>query len=213
MTSAPSSVMPPGSTLSPVPWMPPRTSGCSQKCSAECHSPAPMSPVFEPLALTLLFFQSLSPITSYLSSLCFIFHCSLPLMHEAQRHLQDLHSSLSTSIHHAPDTCLLFLLLQTPFCWYFCLFSTEKAMTMHSGKIWEIISSQSNWDSVTAIIGTFFKNKAKPFTSMQESSLSVHAFGLNNNIHLCVLDEHFFLFNYIKKHNWFEYNTTFHKWC
>lgn len=54
-------VMPSSSTMSPAPWMPSRTSGCSQMCFAEYRSPAPLTPMSEALALTfLVFFHSLS---------------------------------------------------------------------------------------------------------------------------------------------------------
>lgn len=66
-----------------VPWMPPRTSGCSQKCSAEYHSSSPLPPMSEPRTLILLLFSFIVPITRYLSSLCSIFHCSLPLVLKA----------------------------------------------------------------------------------------------------------------------------------
>lgn len=134
-TSSPSPVTPPSSAVFSAPRMPPRTSGCSQKCSVECHSPAPLPPTSEPPTLTLLFCHSLLPTTSYLSSLCLIFPCSLPLVHKAQHHLQDLRSSLSTSVHHAPNAPLLFRPLQTRLCWHFFLSSTEKAMIVRSGKI------------------------------------------------------------------------------
>lgn len=133
MTSTPSSVMAARSFVSPAPWMPPRTSECSQKCSAECHSPAPLPPMSEPPNLTLLFFHSLFPITSYLSSLCFIvlsFSCTWH------------------SITYRTYTALcplVFTVLQMPlyFSYYYkhlflsisaCLQQEKKKMTVHSGK-------------------------------------------------------------------------------
>lgn len=98
--SSPLLVMPSSSAVSPAPRMPSGTGGYSQMCFAEYPPPAPLAPMSEASALTLLVFSFTVPISSCLPSLCFILHCSLP---------HSITYRASTAL-----CSLLFTLLQTP---------------------------------------------------------------------------------------------------